>query len=269
MYGPQGNLDAVSIKGTRRPPTATSSPACTPTSRPTPWADYRQALEDVQRRPGPGLQQPRRAWARGRRYTGFTQIVEAASTATIDRQVVPWTRRRRRPTWTLNGHGPGRSTSRSRGRTNPRLPAAVQPDGRLQPAQGRQDRAADRPTSRTSATWRSDSELARAIDARPGPGPARPEPAPLGRRRTEEAVDRGRGHPLRAARASASAPCTRSASQGLIVIYRGSGVLNFALGAIGMAGVYVAVGAARTSSGWPFVAGGDRRRRRVGRCSAR
>ncbi len=29
------------------------------------------------------------------------------------------------------------------------------------------------------------------------------------------------------------------ASQGLIVIYRGSGVLNFALGAIGMVGVYV------------------------------
>ena len=29
------------------------------------------------------------------------------------------------------------------------------------------------------------------------------------------------------------------ASQGLIVIYRGSGVLNFALGAIGMVGAYV------------------------------
>ena len=29
------------------------------------------------------------------------------------------------------------------------------------------------------------------------------------------------------------------ASQGLMVIYRGSGVLNFALGAIGMVGVYV------------------------------
>ena len=29
------------------------------------------------------------------------------------------------------------------------------------------------------------------------------------------------------------------ASQGLIVIYRGSGVLNFAIGAIGMAGVFL------------------------------
>ena len=40
--------------------------------------------------------------------------------------------------------------------------------------------------------------------------------------------------------ASASGRCTRSASQGLLVVYRGSGVLNFAHGAIGMIGAYVA-----------------------------
>jgi sulfate-transporting ATPase len=43
------------------------------------------------------------------------------------------------------------------------------------------------------------------------------------------------------------------ASQGLMVIYRGSGVLNFALGAIGMAGVYVEWELA-VQQEWPFVA---------------
>ena len=60
------------------------------------------------------------------------------------------------------------------------------------------------------------------------------------------------------------------ASQGLIVIYRGSGVLNFALGAIGMAGAYV-WWELTTNQGWAFLpgarspaslfVGGDRRAR--------
>ncbi|MCW3068570.1 MAG: transporter related protein [Solirubrobacterales bacterium] len=42
------------------------------------------------------------------------------------------------------------------------------------------------------------------------------------------------------------------ASQGLIVIYRGSGVLNFALGAMGMVGVYVEW-ELHVEQGWPFI----------------
>jgi sulfate-transporting ATPase len=42
------------------------------------------------------------------------------------------------------------------------------------------------------------------------------------------------------------------ASQGLIVIYRGSGVLNFGLGAMGMAGAYLEYELS-IKSGWPFV----------------
>ena len=42
------------------------------------------------------------------------------------------------------------------------------------------------------------------------------------------------------------------ASQGLIVIYRGSGVLNFALGAIGMVGAYVGW-ELNTNQGWAFL----------------
>jgi ABC-type branched-subunit amino acid transport system ATPase component/ABC-type branched-subunit amino acid transport system permease subunit len=42
------------------------------------------------------------------------------------------------------------------------------------------------------------------------------------------------------------------ASQGLIIIYRGSGVLNFALGAIGMAGAYV-WWELSTNQGWAFL----------------
>jgi len=42
------------------------------------------------------------------------------------------------------------------------------------------------------------------------------------------------------------------ASQGLIVIYRGSGVLNFAMGAIGMAGVFVQWDL-HTNAGWAFL----------------
>jgi branched-subunit amino acid ABC-type transport system permease component len=41
------------------------------------------------------------------------------------------------------------------------------------------------------------------------------------------------------------------ASQGLIIIYRGSGVLNFALGAIGMAGAY-AWWELTANQGWSF-----------------
>ena len=41
------------------------------------------------------------------------------------------------------------------------------------------------------------------------------------------------------------------ASQGLMVIYRGSGVLNFAQGAMGMVGAYVAW-EVRTKHGQPF-----------------
>ncbi|MDX6626147.1 MAG: hypothetical protein QOE56_1136, partial [Solirubrobacterales bacterium] len=44
------------------------------------------------------------------------------------------------------------------------------------------------------------------------------------------------------------------ASQGLIIIYRGSGVLNFALGAIGMAGAYV-WWELTTNQGWSFFPG--------------
>ena len=44
------------------------------------------------------------------------------------------------------------------------------------------------------------------------------------------------------------------ASQGLIIIYRGSGVLNFALGAIGMAGAYV-WWELTTNQGWSFLPG--------------
>jgi sulfate-transporting ATPase len=44
------------------------------------------------------------------------------------------------------------------------------------------------------------------------------------------------------------------ASQGLIIIYRGSGVLNFALGAIGMAGAYV-WWELTTNQGWAFFPG--------------
>jgi sulfate-transporting ATPase len=44
------------------------------------------------------------------------------------------------------------------------------------------------------------------------------------------------------------------ASQGLIIIYRGSGVLNFALGAIGMAGAY-AWWELTTNQGWAFFPG--------------
>src|SRR5258708_19879894 len=43
------------------------------------------------------------------------------------------------------------------------------------------------------------------------------------------------------------------ASLGLIVIYRGSGVLNFALGAIGLAGAYLWY-ELRVNHGWPFAA---------------
>jgi sulfate-transporting ATPase len=42
------------------------------------------------------------------------------------------------------------------------------------------------------------------------------------------------------------------ASQGLIVIYRGSGVLNFALGAVGMVGVYLQW-ELHVEDGWPFI----------------
>jgi ABC-type branched-subunit amino acid transport system ATPase component/branched-subunit amino acid ABC-type transport system permease component len=42
------------------------------------------------------------------------------------------------------------------------------------------------------------------------------------------------------------------ASQGLIVIYRGSGVLNFALGAMGMIGVYLQW-ELHVEQGWPFI----------------
>ncbi|MCW3028618.1 MAG: putative branched chain amino acid transporter ATP-binding protein, partial [Solirubrobacterales bacterium] len=42
------------------------------------------------------------------------------------------------------------------------------------------------------------------------------------------------------------------ASQGLIVIYRGSGVLNFALGAMGMVGVYLQW-ELHVEDHWPFI----------------
>src|ERR1700676_1887891 len=42
------------------------------------------------------------------------------------------------------------------------------------------------------------------------------------------------------------------ASQGLIVIYRGSGVLNFGLGAIGLVGAYIEY-ELTAHSGWSFI----------------
>ena len=42
------------------------------------------------------------------------------------------------------------------------------------------------------------------------------------------------------------------ASQGLIVIYRGTGVLNFSLGATAIAGVYMQWDL-QTQHGWPFL----------------
>ena len=62
----------------------------------------------------------------------------------------------------------------------------------------------------------------------------------------------GRGRPVRPARPRASARSYSLASQGLMVVYRGSGVLNFAHGAIGMVGAYVAW-EVRDQHGQPFV----------------
>ena len=53
------------------------------------------------------------------------------------------------------------------------------------------------------------------------------------------------------ARAGRSRFALRLASEGLIVIYRGSGVLNFGLGAIGMVAAYVEFELAQ-HHGWPF-----------------
>ena len=58
------------------------------------------------------------------------------------------------------------------------------------------------------------------------------------------------------------------ASQGLMVIYRGSGVLNFAHGAIGMVGAYVDW-EVKIEHGQPCVGGVARRPRRVRAASAR
>ena len=53
------------------------------------------------------------------------------------------------------------------------------------------------------------------------------------------------------------------ASQGLIVIYRGTGVLNFSLGATAIAGVFMQW-ELQYEQGWPFLPVGSRRRRSVG-----
>lgn len=83
MYGPQGNLDDVSIKGLGSKLDGSIIADMYPDISTAPWADYRQALKDANASSqydynslgGLGT------WAA---YTGFTQIVNAISGSTID-----------------------------------------------------------------------------------------------------------------------------------------------------------------------------------------
>jgi ABC-type branched-subunit amino acid transport system substrate-binding protein len=76
MYGPQGNLDAVSIKGLGNKLDGSIIAGMYPDISTAPWADYRQALKDANADPANdynslgGLG----TWAA---YTGFKQIAEA------------------------------------------------------------------------------------------------------------------------------------------------------------------------------------------------
>jgi ABC-type branched-subunit amino acid transport system substrate-binding protein len=76
MYGPQGNLDTVSIKGTGNALDGSIIGGMYPDISTAPWAVYRQALEEANADPDQdynslgGLG----TWAA---YTGFTQIAEA------------------------------------------------------------------------------------------------------------------------------------------------------------------------------------------------
>jgi ABC-type branched-subunit amino acid transport system substrate-binding protein len=78
MYGPQGNLDNVSIKGLGNKLDGSVIAGMYPDISTAPWADYRQALKDANADPANdynslgGLG----TWAA---YTGFKQVAEAVS----------------------------------------------------------------------------------------------------------------------------------------------------------------------------------------------
>ena len=76
MYGPQGNLDSVSIKGNEQAAEGWVIAGSYPDLSTAPWKDYRAAIDQYNADGRPRLQQPRAAWARGRRYTAFKKIVE-------------------------------------------------------------------------------------------------------------------------------------------------------------------------------------------------
>jgi branched-chain amino acid transport system substrate-binding protein len=83
MYGPQGNLDAVSIKGVEQQVNGSVIADMYPDISTAPWADYRQALKDAN---APSQYDYNSlgglgTWAA---YTGFKQVVDAIPGNTID-----------------------------------------------------------------------------------------------------------------------------------------------------------------------------------------
>lgn len=76
LYGPQGNLDAVSLQGTGNKLDGSIIAGMYPDLSTEPWAEYRQALEEEDAPEGPDYNSlgGMGTWAA---YTGFKQIAEA------------------------------------------------------------------------------------------------------------------------------------------------------------------------------------------------
>ena len=237
MYGPQGNLDSVSIKGNEQAAEGSVIAGSYPDLSTAPWKDFRAAID--QYNPPDDLDYNSLAgmgtWAG---YTAFKKIIEGMS-GTVDGKSF-MDAAARTSSLDMGGMVPPLDFTKEWTR-QPAVPPAVQPRRRLQPGEGRQDPAADhRLRGRQRGGPRKVRVAAPEPDAAPAPGAAPGAgPAPLTRLQTVQEVIRF------ALLGLGIGALYALASQGLIVIYRGSGVLNFALGAIGMAGVYVAVGAAR------------------------
>ena len=268
MYGPQGNFNENAVKGFEEVVEGDVNAGMYPDISTAAWADYRAALDEYEADSAQDYNSlgGMGTWAA---YEGFKQVVESMGERQLDNETflkAAETRSDRPP-----GHGPAAGLRPQLGqrRRAGRLRPPGQPLRRLQRIQRRQARPARAKNSRRlrNRRWYETDGLRTALRlirngsyrpraARPGPGP---------RRRLElgpKESTRGRSNPIRAV-----GPRHRRhyalASQGLIIIYRGSGVLNFALGAIGMAGAYV-WWELTANQGWAFLPGARRRRRLLG-----
>ena len=77
MYGPQGNLDAVSIKGNEQAAEGSVIAGSYPDLSTEPWADFRAAIETYDA-PTTSTTTASRAWARGPATPRSRRSVEAS-----------------------------------------------------------------------------------------------------------------------------------------------------------------------------------------------